>query len=224
MHARPPEGRGSTLVIFLPGRRSRAGDFDREQFIDVARTRGLDADLLEADLHLGYYLDGTSSSRLWEDVVAPARAAGAGPIWLVGISLGGSGAIAFAREHPDVLAGLVLLSPYLGPPEAGAAIRAAGGLAAWRRDPSADTGSSASFVVKNWLYLAQAAAAGARTPAVYLGYGRDEPMAPSLDLLAEALPADRVARVPGGHRWKTWRALWEEMLSRHVFDGTKAGG
>jgi hypothetical protein len=48
-------------------------------------------------------------------------------------------------------------------------------------------------------------------------------MVPALDLLAESLPAGHVARVPGGHRWKTWQALWEEILSRHVFDEPKSG-
>lgn len=222
-HTQRPGGRASTLIIFLPGKQSDAGDFDREHFIDLARARGLNADLLEADLHLGYYLDGTYSTRLWEDVVAPARAAGTEHVWLVGISLGGSGAIGFAREYPDVVAGLVLLSPYLGPPEISETIRAAGGLAAWTPGPSAESGSFESFVVRNWSFLGQVCAAGARTPIVYLGYGRDEPMAPSLDLLADSLPAAHVVRVPGGHRWKTWQALWKEMLSHHLFDEPKAG-
>ena len=222
-HAQRQDGRASTLILFLPGKQSRAGDFDREQFIDLARAQGVDADLLEVDLHLGYYLDGSSSKRLWEDIVAPARAAGTEHVWIVGISLGGSGAIAFAREHPGSLTGLVLLSPYLGPPGIGATIRAAGGLAAWMPGPSVASDSFESFVVKNWSFLGKACAAGARTPIVYLGYGRDEPMAPSLDLLADALPAAQVARVPGGHRWKTWKALWQELLSRHLFDAPEAG-
>jgi pimeloyl-ACP methyl ester carboxylesterase len=219
-HANRPEGRASTLIVFLPGSKSRAEDFDHERFPDMARERGVDADLVEIDLHLGYYLDGTSSTRLWEDVVSPARAAGYERIWIVGISLGGSGAIAFAREHPDAVAGLVLLSPYLGPPQVGETIRAAGGLAAWTPDPQTAAGSFESFVVENWRFLKQAApGGGGGRPAVYLGYGRDEPMVPSLDLLAAALPADRVFCDQGGHRWKTWRALWEEILARQPFDG-----
>jgi pimeloyl-ACP methyl ester carboxylesterase len=216
-HAKRPEGRAPTLIVFLPGSKSRAEDFDRKRFPDMARERGVDADLVEVDLHLGYYLDGTSSTRLWEDVVAPARAAGYQRIWIVGISLGGSGAIAFAREHPDAVTGLVLLSPYLGPPEMGETIRAAGGLAAWTPDSQAVSGWFESFVLENWKFLKQAAPGGDRVPAIYLGYGPDEPMAPSLDLLAASLPADHVFRVPGGHRWKTWQALWEEILTRQLF-------
>lgn len=221
-YAKRPEGRAPTLVIFLPGKKSRSGDFDRRRFIGMAQARGVDADLIEADLHLGYYVEGTNSRRLWEDVVAPARASGYRRIWIVGISLGGSGALGFAREHPDGLAGLVLLSPYLGPPETAEKIRALGGLEKWTPETSGAAGSFDGFFEENWSFLKRAISAGGQSPALYLGYGLNEPMAPSLDLLAESLPASHVARVPGGHRWNTWQVLWAELLSRQLFDEPKA--
>ena len=222
-YAQRPERHAPALIVLLPGKKSRAGDFERERFIDMARERQVDADLIAADLHFGYYLDGTWSRRLWEDVVSPALAQGYERIWIVGISLGGSGAIGFARDHPGSITGLVLLSPWLGPPEAGEGIRAAGGLAAWTPAPRAD-GLFESFVTANWEFLKQASAATAGAPAIVLGYGLDEPMEPSFDLLAASLPADRVMRAPGGHRWKTWRRLWAEILTRRVFDQPPRAG
>jgi pimeloyl-ACP methyl ester carboxylesterase len=213
-----PVGRAPALIVLLPGRRSRSGDFDRERFVDMVRERGIDADLIEADLHVGYYQDGTYSTRLWDDIVVPARASGYERIWIVGISLGGSGAIGFAREHPEAITGVVLLSPYLGPPEMVATIRAAGGVREWRPDPSAATGSFQWFIEQNWDFLRKGGATDGGQPTLFLGYGRDEPMDPSFELLAESLPAGHVVRVPGGHRWNTWQALWKEMLSRHVFE------
>jgi pimeloyl-ACP methyl ester carboxylesterase len=224
MYAKRPEGRPRTLVIFLPGKRSRSGDFDRKRFLGMARERGVDADLMEADLHLGYYREGTYSKRLWEDVVAPARASGYRRIWIVGISMGGSGVLGFAREHPDSLAGIVLLSPYLGPPELTETIRIRGGLEKWTPEKSDAAGSFERFFEENWSFLKRVSSAGGRSPALFLGYGRNEPIAPSLDLLAESLPTGHVARVPGGHRWKTWQALWAELLSRQLFVEPKAGG
>jgi pimeloyl-ACP methyl ester carboxylesterase len=212
--AHRPDGRASTLIVFLPGRRSHLGDFEREKFFDMVRERGLDADLIETDLHFGYYADRTYAERLRDDVVAPARAAGTRRIWLVGISLGGAGAIGFAREHPDAIDGLVLLSPYLGPPEMLERIRAQGGLETWSPDPTALPGSLKWFIEQNWDFLRRAGAPADRPRFLYLGYGRDEPMTPSLDLLADSLPADRVIRVSGGHRWNTWRALWAAILDR----------
>jgi pimeloyl-ACP methyl ester carboxylesterase len=212
--AQRPDGRASTLIVFLPGRRSHLGDFEREKFFDMVRERGIAADLVETDLHLGYYTDGTYARRLWDDLVAPARAAGTRRIWLVGISLGGSGAIGFAREHPDAIAGIILLSPFLGPPEMLERIRAEGGLATWSPDPTAAPGSLKWFIEQNWDFLKRHGATGDGTRILYLGYGRDEPMVPELDLLADSLPADRVIRLPGGHRWNTWRALWAAILDR----------
>jgi hypothetical protein len=111
----------------------------------------------------------------------------------------------------------VLLSPFLGPPEMLDAIRAAGGLNAWALDPSAAAGSFKWFIEQNWDFLRKESSTDGGPPTLYLGYGRDEPMDPSLDLLAASLPADHVFRVPGRHRWNTWQALWAEMLSRHIF-------
>jgi pimeloyl-ACP methyl ester carboxylesterase len=48
--------------------------------------------------------------------------------------------------------------------------------------------------------------------AVWLGYGNDDRLRPSLDPVAAKLPPDHVVRVPGGHRWGTWRAVWSAML------------
>src|SRR5262245_32081901 len=124
--ARAADGRASTLIVFLPGRRTHLGVFEREGFFDMVRERGIDADLVETDLHLGYYANGTSARRIGDDIVTPARAAGYRRVWLVGISLGGSGAVGFAREHPGAVDGLILLSPFLGPPEMLEKIRASG--------------------------------------------------------------------------------------------------
>lgn len=216
-YAKNPEGRSRTLVIFLPGKGERGGDFDRKQFIGMARNERIDADLLEADLHLGYYWEGTSSKRLWEDVVAPARASGYRRIWVVGISLGGAGAIGLAREHPEALAGLVLLSPYLGPPELAEDIRARGGLAEWTPGRS-DADGFEEFFGENWSFLQRVSSTRGDSPALYLGYGRSDRLAPSLDLLASSLPAAHVIRLQGGHTWRTWHALWAEFLSRRIFD------
>jgi pimeloyl-ACP methyl ester carboxylesterase len=217
-HAKRPDGRAPTLIVLLPGRGSRAGDFDHMGFTEMARESGVDADLMEVDLHLGYYMDGSFSRRLWEDVVAPARAAGYAHVWLVGLSLGGIGAIGFAREHPDALAGLVLLSPYLGPEAVGEEIRAAGGLATWNPTYRSDADTFETFIVQNWEFLKQVSQRGGGPPVLHLGYGSGEHLEPLFELLADSLPPAQVIRVPGSHRWKTWRALWQDFLVRGVFD------
>ena len=97
-------------------------------------------------------------------------------------------------------------------------IRGLGGLGKWTPDKSGAAGSFEGFFEDVWMFLKRVSSTGGQSPALFLGYGRNEGMTPSLDLLAESLPAGHVARVPGGHRWKTWQALWAELLSRQLFD------
>jgi pimeloyl-ACP methyl ester carboxylesterase len=47
---------------------------------------------------------------------------------------------------------------------------------------------------------------------VWLGYGNDDRLRASLDPVAATLPPDHVVRLPGGHRWATWRTVWSAML------------
>ncbi len=70
------------------------------------------------------------------DVVLPARAAGYDTIWLAGTSLGGIGALLYLRDHPDDLAGVLALAPYLGEEGVIREIERAGGPASWQ--PPAD--------------------------------------------------------------------------------------
>src|SRR5262249_8079728 len=100
-------GSSRCLVVFLPGRRDNFGDYGRRGFPEMASRAGVLADFVEADAHFGYYQARTISGRLYEDVVAPARARGVERIWMIGISMGGLGAILYAREHPEIGGGVV---------------------------------------------------------------------------------------------------------------------
>ena len=37
------------------------------------------------------------------------------------------------------------------------------------------------------------------------------------DLLASLLPPDRVMAIKGGHKWSTWKKLWEHFLDQNIF-------
>lgn len=129
------------LVVMLPGAYSRPRDFVDEGFVDALRSRGVDADVQVVDAHLRYYEDKTIVERLRQDVVRPALARGVPQVWLVGISLGGFGALGYAARHGDEIAGVLALAPYLGRRSVLQELEAAGGPAAWRRrspPPEAD--------------------------------------------------------------------------------------
>ena len=199
-----------TLVVVLPGAYSLPKEFVDEGMLRALRTRGIAADAWIVDAHIGYYEERTIIDRLQADVIEPARAHGYRRIWLVGISVGGFGAMIHARAHPGAVDGIVVLAPYLGQRSVVDEVRQAGGLRAWK----APEGELPLDQMERtlWRWLQGAAERGAERPPLYLGYGRSDRFIDAHELLAAALPPSHVYTVPGGHDWAPWRMLWNQML------------
>lgn len=208
-----PTPDGEAMVVFLPGRFDRPERLVREGFGEVLAARLPAVNAVAADAHLGYYLDGSFVERLHEDVVQPALGQGASRIHLVGISMGGLGALLYARAHPEEVAGLVVLAPYLGEEKVIEEIAAAGGLAAWQPPAEPDPDD---FQRDVWTWLKGYAEPGAGRPPLVVGWGDDDDLAPASRLLAAVLPAGRAFTVRGGHDWTTWRALWQTVVDAGV--------
>jgi pimeloyl-ACP methyl ester carboxylesterase len=200
-----------TLLVFLPGAYSPVDEFVREGFVQEVRQRRIAADIVMADAHMAYYNQRTVTTRLEADVLAPARAAGYRSIWLVGISVGGFGALIHEEQLPGNVAGIVALAPYLGQSGLTREIAAAGGLAAWRA-PAGPLPED-QMETRVWRWLQSQAKAPFAAPALYLGYGTDDRFADSHRVLAAALPPQRVFTTPGGHDWAPWRRLWQQALA-----------
>lgn len=194
------------LVVMLPGAYSRPRDFVDEGFVDALRSRGVDADVQVVDAHLRYYEDKTIVERLRQDVVRPALARGVPQVWLVGISLGGFGALGYAARHGDEIAGVLALAPYLGRRSVLQELEAAGGPAAWRRRSPPPEADDLEREVWRW------AASAPPAPPVWLGFGRDDRFADANRLFGSLLPPERRFDTAGGHDWPPWRALWGRWL------------
>jgi len=133
-HLQPanPDEQSDTLLVFLPGAYLKPDEFEREGFIAAVRERHLAADALLVDADVSYYYEQTLSDRLHTEVIEPQRAKGYKSIWLVGISIGGFGALIHELARPGSVDGIVALAPYLGRRVLGAEIKKAGGLRAWQ--------------------------------------------------------------------------------------------
>jgi len=204
------------LVLLLPGRGDGPGDYQQAGFASIAAASGeVTADLVAVDAHMGYYRDRSVVERLRQDFVAPARAEGR-RVWLVGISLGGLGAVLYAAEHPEDVEGVVLLSPFLGKGAALDEVEAAGELAAWEPGDAAARG----LWFRLWKHLQELTAQqpdnGAAAPSLYLGYGDGDRLGRSHRLLARELPPGHVLHVEGGHDWRTWKELWNGFTAAGV--------
>ena len=205
------DARHSELMVFLPGIGDVPEDFERNGFVQALRDSARPADIAVADVHFGYYIRRSVLERLRVDVIEPAKSCGYATICLVGISMGGLGALLYAMEHPADVQRLMLLAPYLGDASLGKEIKDAGGLKLWdARDVDGD-----DHPRKLWRWLKQCALSQAKCelPEAYLGYGDRDSFAPGNALLGDLLPKHRVFTIRGGHDWQTWKRLWRMFLA-----------
>ncbi|MDP4626148.1 MAG: alpha/beta hydrolase-fold protein [Akkermansiaceae bacterium] len=203
---------GKELVVFLPGRWSLVGEFKKEGLFQIAEEKWPEARLVAPDLHLGYYQSQAASQRLHEDIILPAKASGVETIRLVGVSMGGLGALIYDLEHPGEIDEIYLLAPFLGEEEAIAEIEAAGSLRKWKPG----TIEEKDFSRRLWVGLREKWLEKGDRPTLYLGCGTEDRLAPSSRLLAqEFLSEGDTTWLPGGHDWPVWRKLFAEMTAKY---------
>jgi S-formylglutathione hydrolase FrmB len=210
-----------TLLLLLPGIASLPEEFIEAGFVAALAQQLPGAEVRLLDSHFGYYEDRSILQRLRAEQIEPARREGAARIWLVGISLGGLGALGLLTEPtagPGLAArvdGVLALAPYLGTAGLWREIERAGGPAAWAASPASqapEPGQPRPALDRRiWHHLATRGDG----PPVHLAYGEGDRFAPGHRLLAPLLPPSQVATRPGGHDWPVWSALWTDWLARH---------
>ena len=197
------------LFVFLHGRGGSARDFEDNGFVQAVKKEGLSIDIVSVEAPMGYYANQSIVTRLKEDVIGPAKAGGYDQVWLVGVSMGGLGALFYTMSYPDDIDGLLLLSPYLGDPPVIKEISASGGMHKWHPQEIDET----DWQRKLWTWLQTYTARPQNVSRFYLAYGMDDTFYPSNSLLAEVLPGSHVYTVKGGHDWPTWSYLWSEFIT-----------
>lgn len=212
LHSAVAGSRSDTLLVFLPGAFLQPEEFEHQGFVKAVRDHGFATDVMLVDANVSYYYDQTFVQRLSDDVLAPARRDGYKSIWLVGISIGGFGALTHELQQPGLVEGLVVLAPYLGRRPLGAEIQKAGGLRVWRKPEGPPPDQEIDR--KLWPFLQRYVdpETAAEMPPLFLGYGLADRFAPNHRLLADALPSGHVFTTEGGHDWPQWSQLWRDML------------
>jgi pimeloyl-ACP methyl ester carboxylesterase len=201
-----------TLLVMLPGRFSSPDHFRSEGFVEMVRAAGFGLDVMTVDANISYYYDQSIVERLRADVIIPARERGYRSIWVLGVSMGGMGAIWYDRSHPGELDGLILLSPYLGDKSIVDEVEAAGGLRSWHQD----TEDLGRFPEDIWGMTKGYADRRATAGRLFLGYGLQDSLARSNALLGKEMPADQVVTLRGDHDWPTWRLLLASLLENRL--------
>ncbi|HKY71605.1 MAG TPA: alpha/beta hydrolase-fold protein [Nitrospira sp.] len=202
------------LIVCLPGIGDEAADFEDWGFVDLIRAHPWAADVLLVDAHYGYYADRTLLDQLHHDVLLPASSAGYRSIWLVGISLGGLGALLYASQYQQIIQGVVAFAPFLGTDTLVQEIVVAGGLAQWTSRITAYGAYGEIETIWRWVHLR--GQQSSPSPEIFLAFGENDMFVEAHRLLASSLPSSHVLTRPGGHRWSVWQALWRTFLRRHI--------
>ncbi|MEM9067626.1 MAG: alpha/beta fold hydrolase [Myxococcota bacterium] len=200
----PAQARG--LVVFLHGLGDNAASFERYGLVETAREYGWDS--IAVGSHFGFYRSFSIVDRLEQDIIGPATRMGYRKIWIVGVSMGGFGALSYAQAHPEDIDGVVLFAPFLGEPAVVDEIREQG-LNEWRGAMPDEDGRPRQ-TAKIWRWV-RAQIESRETP-IYLGYGTEDRGAESHAVLANELPEEWVVRRPGVHKWTTWAPLSETLF------------
>jgi pimeloyl-ACP methyl ester carboxylesterase len=208
-HACSGDATARSLIVFLPGIGDTAEDYERHGFIDAVKRTGWPADLVVVDAHYGYYANRTILDRLHADIFEPAKALGYQDRWLVGISLGGFGALLYASRHAGDLTGVVAMAPYLGDSAMVQEIVTAGGIRSW----TPTTIDDHDYERQLWAWLKQYERRETALPALCLAYGEGDRFVEAQRLLNAILPTGQVFVESGQHDWTTWKKLWSRILA-----------
>jgi len=195
------------LIVFLPGIGDLGEDFAARGFIGAAAKSDLDADAIAVDAHFGYYARRSVIDRLAHDIVLPARRRGYRDIWLIGISMGGAGALAYAAHHPAHVDRVLLLAPYLGDAKLVREMTDAA------QPPNAKAARIDDDPMRRLWHWMETSAARDVFAKLYLGYGTRDRFAKANALLASRLPPKHVIAITGGHGWRTWTRLWDAFIA-----------
>ena len=197
------------LMIMLPPFDSTSEDFINKGFVKTIKESNFDADILLANAHFGYYKNRCLEDRLYEDVILKAKDCRYQNIWLIGISMGGVGALTYLRKYSETIDGVFLISPFLAQPEIYDEIKNAGGLRKWEPKEEIEEEEKLRAV---WYWLKKYFVNRDKLPRLALGFGKDDIFADSYHLLSEILEKENLFIIDGHHDWKTWHDLFSRFL------------
>jgi pimeloyl-ACP methyl ester carboxylesterase len=205
------------LFVLLPGMGDRAETFEQRGFVAALRKSSRSIDIRAADATFGYYMKGTFLDRLEADVIAPAKARGYREIWLAGPSMGGFGALFYARVHTADVTGVLAIAPFLGERKLVEEIAAAGGLRKWNAPARVEKMNPDDYQREMWRWLQAVTAGKEPAPLIFAGYGAADKLRAADSLLSVELPPSRVFLTSGKHEWPAWQRVLEGFLASPDF-------
>jgi hypothetical protein len=193
-----------SFVVLFPGIGGKGSDYETRGFLDEVWERGFEASMEVLDVKPSLYLGGRIIELVKTEVIEPAKAEGFEEFYLVGISLGGHGALLYATEYPEDIDGIVIIAPFISGNLASGAIDKAGGLDTWEDCPFLAWPHACNL----WKSLKDYVSDSRNQRKVVLGFGTEDIFVDQCRILADVLLPEQVFTVSGGHDWATWKRLF----------------
>lgn len=198
-HLGPAKARGA--IVLLNGFADEPDDYEKSGFLAVLRKNAPGYDVFAPEAHFGYYRKNTLLKQLHAHAIGPLVERGYKEIWIAGISMGGHGAVAYARAFPQRVKGVILFAPYMGPGAVVEDVAQAGGICRYAPEqplPENPTG----FAQANFVWLKDVLCGSPRKVDLWVALGdRDQR---SREVLRDAVAPGRYLVLPGGHDWNVW--------------------
>lgn len=192
------------MMVMLPGLGNRVSVFRKRGFFDLVaqyQAHFPRTGLVAADAHIGYYRDRSLVTRLTADVLDsyPNR-----EVLLVGVSMGGFGAVILASQNPDAVQELVLIAPFLGGRKFTERMKRG------ELNEQPGDGPRKRALLSCWNFLVNSK----DTHRITLLVGEGDRFFPVAQVLQDLAPHVRVIHGPGGHNWRTWSVLFQKYLDQ----------
>ena len=209
----PQGNEARELVVLLPGRLSPPEEFVQFGIVDLVRKERPLARIVVPDLHLGYYMRGLADVCLHEEIIAPAKKQGL-RVTIIGVSMGGLGALTYSLRFPGEVDEMLLLSPFVGEKELLAEIEQAGGLENWD-SPVETPRNKAEALQKMWIEMKRQWLSRSGPPfPISLAVGKRDKLLTSNQFFGRSfLKPDQLIEIEGVHDWDCWRRGAAILLS-----------
>lgn len=135
-------------------------------------------------------------------------------VTVIGVSMGGLGALTYSLRFPGEVDEMLLLSPFVGEKELLAEIEQAGGLEKWD-SPMETPRNKAEALQKMWIEMKRQWLSRSGPPfPISLAVGKSDKLLTSNRFFARSiLKPDQLIEIEGGHDWDCWRRGLAILLS-----------
>lgn len=210
---RPSDGEAKETIVLLPGRLSPPEEFVQYGVVKEIQSRRPHAEIIVPDLHLGYYMAGLADVCLHDEILSSARSQ-KHKVTILGVSMGGLGALMYSLRYPGEVDELLLLSPFVGEEALITEIQAVGGLPKWESNVNIPRGKEQALrkcwgeIKRQWLPSGSSV-----RPTMKLAVGREDRLLRSNAYFAkEILRKGEFIELDGGHDWDCWLRCTQAVL------------